>query len=178
MEGEVELEGERCKESSELYLNTQRYKTSECLKYNGCIADEIHRRYNQTGQNTRFRGVSDPFSGDVSGPDPARMTSVTNAGSPMGRPPTMIPVNVVCALSPQVSKVTRVCVLECPDFGRPSLIKLALSKLSLTPKISSAGSASPTAAARRRPLSRLLRPSHSCLQRATGHAFRRRASRR
>ena len=44
-------------------LNTQRYKTSECLKYNGCIADKIHRRYNQTGQNTRFGGVSDPFFG-------------------------------------------------------------------------------------------------------------------
>ena len=33
------------------------------MKYNGCIADEIHRRYNQTGQNTRFGGVSDPFFG-------------------------------------------------------------------------------------------------------------------
>jgi hypothetical protein len=45
-------------------LNTQRYKTSECLKYNGCISDKIHRRDNQKGENTRFWGVSVPFSGE------------------------------------------------------------------------------------------------------------------
>ena len=44
-------------------LNTQRYKTSECLKYNGCIADKIHCRYNEKGENTYLGGVSDPFFG-------------------------------------------------------------------------------------------------------------------
>ena len=32
-------------------LNTQRYKTSECLKYNGCISDKIHCRYSEKGEN-------------------------------------------------------------------------------------------------------------------------------
>ena len=47
------------------------YKTSECIKYNGCIADKIRRRYNQTGQNTckiHDFGGNRPHFGGKSGP--------------------------------------------------------------------------------------------------------------